>query len=117
MRTNIEKRLIDLALSIKDLCKSLDNSYFSNHMTKQILRSSTSAALNFGEAQGAESRNDYKHKIGVVLKELKETKISLLLIQGSLVDEQSSKFDWCLNECDQLVAIFHKTVMTLKRGK
>jgi len=117
MRTNIEKRLIDLALSIKDLCKSLDNSYFSNHMTKQILRSSTSAALNFGEAQGAESRNDYKHKIGVVLKELKETKISLLLIQGSLADEQSSKFDWCLNECDQLVAIFHKTVMTLKQGK
>jgi hypothetical protein len=41
----------------------------------------------------------------------------LLLIQGSFVDEQSSKFDWCLNECDQLVAIFHKTVMTLKQGK
>ena len=86
-------------------------------MAEQRIRSSTRAGLNFSEAQGAESRNDYQHKTGVVLKELRETKTGLLLIQGSVVDKQSAKYDWCLDECDQLVAIFHKTVMTLKEGR
>jgi four helix bundle protein len=117
MREQIEKRLIDLALEINDLCKSLEKSYFTKHMSEQMIRSSTSAALNFSEAQGAESRNDYQHKTGVVLKELRETKTSLLLIRSSLPDDKIEKLKVCLDECDQLVAIFHKTVMTLKRGK
>ena len=117
MREKIEKRLIDLALEINELCKSIEKSYFSKHMTEQIIRSSTSAALNFSEAPGAESRNDFQHKTGVVLKELRETKTGLLLIQRSVVDIQNTKYDWCLDECDQLVAIFHKTVMTLKEDK
>ena len=89
MREEIEKRLIELALAINELSKYLEKSYFSKHMTEQMIRSSTSAALNFAEAQGAESRKDYQHKTGVVLKELRETKTGLLLIQGSLTNKQS----------------------------
>ena len=89
MREEIEKRLFKLALAINELSKYLEKSYFSKHMTEQMIRSSTSAALNFAEAQGAESRKDYQHKTGVVLKELRETKTGLLLIQGSLTNKQS----------------------------
>ena len=117
MRENIEKRLINLALEINKLCKLLESSFLSRHMTQQLVRSSTSAAMNYGEAQGAESRNDFKHKMGVVLKELRETKISLLLIQPSITEKGNDKLLFCLDECDQLVAIFHKTVMTLKQGR
>ena len=117
MRENIEKRLINLALEINNLCKHLDRSFLSRHMTQQLVRSSTSAALNYGEAQGAESRNDFRHKTGVVLKELRETKISLMLIKSSIHEKGKDKMIFCQDECDQLVAIFHKTVMTLKQGK
>ena len=114
MRKDIEKRLIHLALKINNLCKFLDESYLSKHLTKQIIRSSTSAALNYGEVQGAESRKDFIHKNGVVLKELRETKVCLLLIKGAIKSKEFDILSYCLNECDQMVAIFHKTVMTLK---
>ncbi|MDT8393236.1 MAG: four helix bundle protein [Bacteroidales bacterium] len=58
MKKIIEKRLIDLALAINDLCQKLNGSYISQHLKTQIIRSSTSAALNYAEAQVAESRED-----------------------------------------------------------
>ena len=49
-------------------------------MAGQILRSGTSPALNYGEAQSAESQKDFNHKIQIILKELKETGIILKII-------------------------------------
>jgi four helix bundle protein len=117
MRKDIEKRLIKLALQINDLCRYLKASYLSRHMTKQLIRSSTSAALNYGEAQGAESRKDFIHKSSIVLKELRETKISTLLIRESIKPDAIDKLDDCIDECDQLIAIFYKTVMTARKKK
>ena len=117
MRKELENRLVELALSISRICKKLDKSYLSQHLTTQILRSSTSAALNYGEAQAAESRNDFIHKTSIVLKELRETKVSLKLFVDSIREEDIQKLIACQNECDQLVAIFHKTVMSAKQKK
>ena len=117
MRQELENRLVELALSINRICKLLDKSYLSQHLTTQILRSSTSAALNYGEAQAAESRNDFIHKTSIVLKELRETKVSLKLFIDSMKKEEIQKLIACQNECDQLVAIFHKTVMSTKQKK
>ena len=86
----------------------------SQHLSKQIIRSSTSAALNYGEAQSAESRNDFIHKVSVVLKELRETQINLKLLSGSVNEEQNGQMNSCLKEVDELIAIFHKTVMTAR---
>ena len=47
------------------------------HLKGQMIRSSSSAALNYGEHQDAESIKDSIHKLGVVLKELKETRVAL----------------------------------------
>ncbi len=117
MRKEIENRLIALAKKVNQICKGLDGSFMSEHLTKQIIRSSTSAALNYGEAQAAESRNDFIHKTSIVLKELKETKVSLRLLEESVKLEEQDNYNKCQNECDQLVAIFHKTVMSAKQKK
>lgn len=114
MRKELEKRLVHLSLKINRICKNLDNSYLSYHITKQIIRSATSAALNYGEAQAAESRKDFIHKISIVLKELRETKISLFLLEESIKVSQLNDVRLCQSECDQLVAIFHKTVDTAR---
>jgi len=69
------------------------------------------------EKFGAHKKKDFIHKIGVVLKELRETKVSLKLFVGSIKKENIQKLIACQNECDQLVAIFHKTVMSAKQKK
>ena len=114
MRKEIEQRLIQLSLKINRVCKSLDHDFLSHHIAKQVIRSSTSAALNYGEAQAAESRKDFIHKISIVLKELRETKISLILLEDSIKNSLINDVKWCLSECDQMVAIFHKTVETAR---
>jgi four helix bundle protein len=50
-------------------------------MASQLLRSGTSPSLNYGEAQSAESRSDFIHKLKISLKELRETKNNILIIQ------------------------------------
>ncbi len=117
MRKELENRLITLAQKINILCNRLDGSFISQHLSKQIIRSSTSAALNYGEAQGAESKNDFIHKISIILKELRETQISLKLLSDSIKENAKAELNFCSDECAQLVAIFHKTVITAKSNK
>ena len=98
------------------ICKSLDSNYLSQHLTTQIIRS-TSTALNYGEAQASESRNYFIHKTSIILKELRETKVSLKLLVESIKENEIQRLISCQDECDQLVAIFHKTVMSAKQKK
>ena len=117
MRKEIEDRLIHLSQRVNQLCKKLDGSFISEHLKKQIIRSSTSAALNYGEAQGAESKADFTHKVSIILKELRETQISLKLLSESVKENAKGDMNFCQDECAQLVAIFHKTVLTAKNNK
>jgi len=66
----LEERLIDFAANIILFTNHVDKSYAGNHLVGQIVRSSTSPALNYGEAQSAESKKDFIHKMGICLKEL-----------------------------------------------
>ncbi len=117
MRIELENRLVELSLGINEICRSLDKNYLAQHLSTQILRSSSGAALNYGEAQAAESKRDFIHKVSIVLKELRETKVSLKLLKGSVSLEMQLTFNKCQNECDQLIAIFHKTVISAKSTK
>ena len=78
---NLEKRLIDFAVRIINVVEALPNTRAGNHIAGQLVRCGTSPAPNYGEAQSAESRNDFIHKIKIVLKELRETKVCLKIIQ------------------------------------
>ena len=76
---DLEDRLIDFALRISDI-EALPNTKLGNHISGQLIRCGTSAALNNGEAQSAESTNDFIHKLKIILKELRETRICLKII-------------------------------------
>jgi four helix bundle protein len=98
---DLEDRLVDFAVSVLDLVESLPE-------TRQLLRSGTSPALNYGEAQSAESRKDFVHKLKVILKELRESSICLRIMdKRSLLQSHE-----VLNESKELVAIFTKSVRT-----
>src|SRR5437667_11755642 len=77
----LEKRLIDFAVRVIKLSARLPKTPAGPHIAGQILRSGTSPAPNYGETRGAESPNDFTHKVRVVLKELNETLIWLRMIE------------------------------------
>jgi four helix bundle protein len=78
---DLEERLIDFAVNITDIIEALPNSRIGNYIAGQLVRSGCSPALNYGEAQSAESRNDFIHKMKTILKELRESMISLKIIE------------------------------------
>jgi four helix bundle protein len=116
MRKILEERLVNLAGLVISMREQREISEISDHLFGQVMRSLTSAALNYGEAQGAETRKDFTHKIGIVLKELRESHNNLKIIYGSgLYNGDINKINQAVDECNQLVAIFHKTALTLKQ--
>ncbi len=72
-KKNLEERLINFAVMTIEIVNKLPNDRVGNHLGGQLLRSGTSPGLNYGEALGAESRKDFVHKLGIVLKELRES--------------------------------------------
>ena len=79
----LQERLIEFAVRIIKLSGGLPKTPAGKHIAGQILRSGTSPAANYGEARGAESRADFVHKLGIVLKELNETLIWLCIAERS----------------------------------
>jgi four helix bundle protein len=71
---DLEERLREYAARICRLTQKMSQTRAGNHVAKQLLRSGTSALPNPAEAQAAESREDFLHKMRVCLKELRETK-------------------------------------------
>ena len=79
----LENRFVSFAAEILSISTRLPRTLQGRHICKQLLRSGTATAANYGEARGAESRSDFIHKLGIVLKELNETAIWLELIRRS----------------------------------
>ncbi len=113
---DIEERLISFAVAIIDYVESLPNLKGANHIGNQLLRSGTSPALNYGEAQAAESMADFIHKMRVCLKELRETSICLKILQRKKYTSEMSNATLS-NECTELVRIFKKSVQTAEEKR
>ena len=77
---NFEDRLVRFAgeciLFTRNLNKTYENEYYKN----QLIRSSGSSSLYFGEAQGTICDKDFVFKVGLVVKELKESRNSLKIL-------------------------------------
>jgi four helix bundle protein len=116
-RKLMELRLVDFSDSILKLCRECKFDELTNHLGRQIVRSGSSAALNYGEAQSAESRADFSHKFSIVLKELRETYIILTLINRSGICRKQDDLTKLLNENNELIAIFQKSISTLQKSK
>lgn len=71
---DIEDRCVAFGAAIVKLTDSLPNIKAANHLGGQLLRSGTAPALHYGEVQGSESPRDFIHKMGIALKELRESK-------------------------------------------
>ena len=111
---DLEKRLVRFSVQLTKFCDQIPSNQAGQNLTKQLVRSSTSAALNYGEAQGAESRKDFIHKMRITLKELRETSVCLQIIEGTSLYEESKSLINLKNESKELIAIFVSSIQTAK---
>ncbi len=113
---DLEERLIDFAANVILFTNYVEKSYAGNHLSSQIVRSSTSPALNYGEAQSAESNKDFVHKMGICLKELRETNNCLKIIVSANLHSNSKMLDELKVEANELISIFVASIKTAKKN-
>lgn len=115
-RFDLEERLIDFAANVILFTNYVEKNYAGNHLTGQIIRSSTSPALNYGEAQSAESNRDFVHKMGICLKELRETNNCLKIIKRANLNSNQKMLDQLKVEANELISIFVASIKTAKKN-
>lgn len=113
-RKTLEKRLINFAIAIVELTRTASNDPAAKHLSNQLMRSGTSSALNYGEAQSGESKRDFIHKMQISLKELRETHVCLQIIRGANLMSCESQLERIIDENNQLISIFVKSIETTK---
>ena len=111
----LEDRLIQFGVKISEIAENLPTTKFGIHIASQILRSGTAPASNYGEAQSAESRKDFIHKMRICLKELRETQVWLKFIVMKRYAD-GMEMQELLNESQELVAIFVKSIETASKN-
>jgi four helix bundle protein len=84
---DIEARLSALSSHVLDICDVLPRTPKGSHIAGQLMRCGTAGGANYAEARAAESREDFIHKLAIVLKELNETRYWLtVILDKTLVD-------------------------------
>jgi len=117
MRKEIEDRLISFAIMVFKTFENVNKDSTIDYFRQQIVRSASSAALNYGEAQGAESKKDFIDKISIIIKELRETNVNLKILSGIDAFTDKNSLASLLNESQELVAIFFSMIRTAKANE
>ncbi len=114
---DLEERLIEFSILIIEIVNEMPNSKAGNHLSGQLVRSGTSVSLNYGEAQSAESKKDFIHKMKIILKELRETFICLKIIHRSKLYKTEAKIIKAMKENNELISIFVKSIETAQKNQ
>ncbi len=100
---------------ILKIVEKLPKTVIGIHFARQLVKSGTSPAFHHAEAQSAESRKDFIHKLKIGVKELRETLVNLeIMNQIKVLD--SSEFRDPLRENDELISIFVSSINTAKKN-
>jgi four helix bundle protein len=113
---DLEDRLLEFASAIIDLSEKLPASRAGNHVAAQILRCGTSPYPNHGEAESAESRDDFIHKLKISLKELRETRRWARLVHRKGWAHDETVLPFIIGESDELIRIFVSSVNTAQKN-
>lgn len=115
--TELQNRIRQFSIDVINIESMCRGKYHLQHLVNQLIRSATSASLNYAEARSAESKQDYIHKMRLVLKELKESKENLaIVIQTTDAIDLVSKSTTLYDESDELNAIIAKSIQTAQKN-
>ena len=114
---DLEERLLEFAVRIIRVTESMKRTRAGIYVADQLLRSGTSPCGHHGEAEGAESRDDFIHKLKVCYKELREARRWLRLVQRVPLVTKPELLDGLLTEAEELVRIFAASIRTAEANR
>ena len=112
---NLDERMIDFSVKVIRFTENLPKSNSGIYFSDQIMRSVSSAVLNYSEAQSAESRKDFIHKVKVSLKELRETYSGLRIIE-KLSENENENIIGIIRENNELISILVTSIKTARKN-
>jgi len=115
-KVELEQRTRRFALRVVRFVSGLAKSKVTDVLGYQLLKSGTSIGATYREANRAESRNDFIHKIAIVEKEATETQYWLELFEDAGIGDPAER-GWLLQESGELLAIFAASGKTAKAGR
>ena len=113
-RKSIEERLLDYAANCIRIAESLPSSFTGKHLSGQLVRCGTAPYGHQGEAQGAESIDDFIHKMSIALKEFRKSSRWLKHIARVPLVANLSAVSATLAEADELQRIFYSSIKTAR---
>ena len=106
----IVNKTIEFSLAIINYCELLEQKK-KFVIAKQLLRSATSIGANVFEAQNAESKADFIHKMKIAAKEASETLYWLILCERNIAYHCDAKFR---NDLNDIIRILSKIISSTK---
>ncbi len=116
-RYDLEQRLIDFAGRVIDVAEAMPKSMAGSHIAGQLVRCGTSSAPNYAEATAAESWRDFVHKLKICLKELRETRVWLLIVARRALIKPPKRLEAILKEVNELIAILVTSIGTAEKNR
>ncbi len=114
---NLEERLLEFSVRVIRVTESMNRSRAGTYVADQLLRSGTSPYGHHGEAEGAESRDDFVHKLRVCYKELREARRWLRLVQRTPLVTKPALLEGIIAEAEELVRIFAASIRTAESNR
>ena len=114
-KTILEKRTLDFSIKLIETLGKLKKDSHTGKIIDQCIRSGTSIGANYREANGAESRKDFTHKLSLSFKEARETKYWLSILLS--LYQNNCDLEALQNESDEFARIMGKSVSTCRQNQ
>ena len=101
MEQAIQDKSFSFAIRIVNLCRYLRDEQKEFVLSKQLLRSGTSIGANVAEAQQAQSKADFIHKVNIALKEAYETNYWIRLLHATQYLNQK-EYESIIADCSEM---------------
>ena len=111
---DIQERTFEFAVRVVKLVNRLPRTVAGIEIGRQVVRAATSIGSNVEEADAAESKRDFIHKMSIAHKEARETRYWLRIVKAALLDDDEVQA--LIQENDELVRILYTIVENARQS-
>ena len=111
---DLSDRFYQFALGVVKLVRILPKELAGYEIGRQLIKAGTSVSANYEEARGGFSKKDFVFKLGISLKEARESSIGLRLLRDSGLSK-GEEIEYLIKESGEIGKILGKSIVTAKR--
>ena len=113
---DIKERTFEFGVRIVRLVNTLPRTIAGVKVGDQLVKSGTPIGANVEEADGAESKRDFIHKMSIARKEARETRYWLRIVRATGLGKDTQEVSYLLQESDELVRILSDIIRNTQKG-